>query len=103
MVSKNFFFFLLFLIGKIRHGIGKKGLLFSIGNGAKIRPLEMGRKSPEGVEGESLQYTWCIANPRAERIFSGISRNSVDSSGIPSIITENKIRTLRINPFHRFR
>ena len=26
--------------------LGKKRRLFSIGNGAKIRPLEMGRKSP---------------------------------------------------------
>ena len=40
-------FFLLFLIGKIRHGIGGKRWLFSIGNEAEIRPLEMGRKSPD--------------------------------------------------------
>ena len=39
------FFFLLFLIGKNRHGIGKK-YLFSIGKGAEIRPLGKGRKSP---------------------------------------------------------
>ena len=36
----------LFLIGKIRHGFGKKRWLFSIGNGAEIWPLKMGRKSP---------------------------------------------------------
>ena len=39
--------FLLFLIGKIRHGIGEKRWLFFIGNGAEIRPLEMGRKGPD--------------------------------------------------------
>ena len=27
--------------------LGKKRWLFSIGNGAQIRPLEMGRKSPD--------------------------------------------------------
>ena len=50
MVSKKriffFFFFLLFLIGKNRHGIGKKGGYFRLGRGAEIRPLEKGRKSP---------------------------------------------------------
>ena len=50
MVSKKskkiFFFFLLFLIWKIRHGIGEKRWLFSIGKGAEIWPLEIGRKSP---------------------------------------------------------
>ena len=40
-------FFLLFLIGKNRNGIGKKGgYFFFIGNGAEIRPLEKGRKYP---------------------------------------------------------
>ena len=37
--------FLLFFIGKIRHGIGKN-VGFFIGNGAEIRSLEMGRKGP---------------------------------------------------------
>ena len=46
-VKKNIYFFLFFLIGKIRHGIGEKRWLFSIGNGAEIRPLEMCRESPE--------------------------------------------------------
>ena len=45
--KKKFFFFLLFLIWKNRHGIGIKKWLFLIGNGAKIRPLEKGRKCPE--------------------------------------------------------
>ena len=48
-----FFFFLLFLIGKIRHGIGKKDD-YLIGNGAEIRPLEMGRKGPEVKPGFML-------------------------------------------------
>ena len=45
MVSKNILlvFFFTFLI----HGIGKKRWLFSIGNGAEIRPLEKGSKCPE--------------------------------------------------------
>ena len=30
----------------MRHGIGEKRWLFSIGNGAEIRPQEKGRKSP---------------------------------------------------------
>ena len=45
--KKFFFFTFLTVIGKIRHGIGKKRWLFSIGNGAEIQPLEMGRMSPE--------------------------------------------------------
>ena len=47
MRSSGLFFFL--SIGKYRHGtcIGKKRWLFSIENGAKIWPLEKGRKSPE--------------------------------------------------------
>ena len=32
-----------------RPGIGEKGWLFSIGNGAEIRPLEKCRKSPENL------------------------------------------------------
>ena len=43
--KKNFFY----LIGKNRHGIGEKRSLFSIGNGAEIRPLEKGRKSPDNT------------------------------------------------------
>ena len=43
--KKNNIFFLLFLIGKNRHGIGKNVAIL-IGNGDEIRPLEMGRKSP---------------------------------------------------------
>ena len=35
-----------FLIGENRHCIGEKRWLFLIGNGAEIRPLEKGRKSP---------------------------------------------------------
>ena len=42
-VNKSYVFVLLFLIGKIRHGMGTRWL-FSIGNGAAIRPLEKGRK-----------------------------------------------------------
>ena len=48
--KKIFFFFLLFLFGKNRHGIGEKRWLFSFGNGAEIRPLEKGRKSPVTLE-----------------------------------------------------
>ena len=46
-IKKNLFYFSLF--GKNAHGIGKKvaSFDFSIGNGAEIRPLEMGRKSPD--------------------------------------------------------
>ena len=40
------FFFLLFLIGKNRHGIGKKGGYFRFGMGPEIRPIEKGRKCP---------------------------------------------------------
>ena len=38
--------FLLFLIGKNRHGIGKKGGYYLIGDGAEILPLEKDRKCP---------------------------------------------------------
>ena len=44
--KKNLIFFLLFLIGKSAMVLEEKGWLFLIGNGAEIRPLEMGRKSP---------------------------------------------------------
>ena len=40
---------LLFLIGKIRHGIGKKGGYFRLGMVAEIGPLEMGRKSHDYI------------------------------------------------------
>ena len=43
--TKQIMFFT-FLIGKNRHGIGKNCSYFSIRNGAEIRPLEKGRKSP---------------------------------------------------------
>ena len=44
--QKNFFFFFYFsLLGKTDMVLGKMWL-FSIENGAEIRPLEMGRKSP---------------------------------------------------------
>ena len=39
-----FFVFLLFLIGKIRHGIGKKGGYFQLGMGPKF-----GRKGPDTI------------------------------------------------------
>ena len=35
--------------GKNRHGIGKKGGYFFLGNGTEIWPLEKGRKSPGSV------------------------------------------------------
>ena len=41
-----FFFFLLFFNWENEHGIGEKRWLFSIGNGAEIGSLEMGRKFP---------------------------------------------------------
>ena len=47
-VKKNIFFFPFFTflyLGKKGHGSGKKSI-FSIGIGAEIWPLEMGRKSP---------------------------------------------------------
>ena len=37
-VKKKRFFFLLFLIGKNRHGIGKKGGYFRLGIGPKFGP-----------------------------------------------------------------
>ena len=45
--KKNFFFFLLFFILGKMDIVLEKRWLFSIGNGAEIQPLEMGRKSPE--------------------------------------------------------
>ena len=47
MVSKNIkkiYFFTVLYLGKTDMVLGKRRL-FSIGNGAEIRPLEMGRKS----------------------------------------------------------
>ena len=45
--TKNFFFFFTFFReGKRDMVLGGKWWLFSIGNGAEIQPLEMGRKSP---------------------------------------------------------
>ena len=49
-----------FLFGKNRHGIGKKGGYFFIGNGAEIRPLKKGRKSPSEF---GTQYPTSGKNP----------------------------------------
>ena len=53
------------LIGKNGHGIGKKDDYFAIGNGAKIQPLEMGRKAPAPYfDGVFVFVTrivlWCV-------------------------------------------
>ena len=48
-------FFLLFLIGKKTNMVLGKRWLFSIGNGATIRPREKGRKSPaKGLQHEHI-------------------------------------------------
>ena len=44
-VSHKFFFFLLFLIGKIRHGIGIKGGYFQLGMGPKFGPWRWAEKA----------------------------------------------------------
>ena len=55
-LKKKIKVFLLFLIGENRHGIGKRWL-FLIGNGAEIRPLEKGRKSPNSPSLVNSQIT----------------------------------------------
>ena len=47
-------------IGKISHGIGEKRWLFSIGNGAEFRSLEMGRKSPVQCFSRLIKLNVCF-------------------------------------------
>ena len=53
----------LFLIGKNRRGIGKRVAIFFIGNGAEIRPLEKGRKSPVCLPLPSLVQQVQLCSP----------------------------------------
>ena len=54
-IKKKKSFFLLFLFGKKQTWQWEKRWLFSIGNGAEIRPLENGRKSPA----KTIKYDTC--------------------------------------------